>query len=471
MPRSEDSGAGAAATAALLAIDATLAGDPVEPEFAELAELALILRQERPAPAPEWASALDRRVAARFAEGAVGAGGAGGAGGAAGAAGDFGDFGDGRRAGRAGGASGRGRWRLRGRLRGRLLAPGVAVAGAVAVAVVIVVSGGALRSGPVASPLPARVLLPDSAASSAAHSGASAAASSSSASTSTTAAQAAVPRSASSSPASASAPASAAFGVASSPSSGSSSSAGSGAAGSPAAPAPVTTGNRDVVQSAQLSLEADPKAISTVAQEVFDVVGTEKGIVISSTVTATGNANGYANFQLSVPSANLQPTMTALSSLNGARVLSRTDATSDITGTVGSAGIKLAEARALRRSLLTQLAAATTTEQVDSLKLQLRDADASIASDLATLRGLQRKVADSQIAVTIQAGAVTPVPVGHSFTIGRAARDAGRVLVVVAGIALIALAVLLPAGLVAALAAWAGLAVRRRRREHALDLV
>lgn len=49
--------------------------------------------------------------------------------------------------------------------------------------------------------------------------------------------------------------------------------------------------------------------------------------------------------------------------------------------------------------------------------------------------------------------------------------DAGRVLVVVAGAALIALAVLVPVGLVGALVAWVGLAVRRRRREQALDLV
>jgi uncharacterized membrane protein (Fun14 family) len=79
-------------------------------------------------------------------------------------------------------------------------------------------------------------------------------------------------------------------------------------------------------------------------------------------------------------------------------------------------------------------------------------------------------VADSQIAVSIQA---TAAATGHgsSFTIGRALHDAGRVLVVVAGAALIALAVLVPVGLVAALVAWAGYAVRRRRREQVLDLM
>jgi hypothetical protein len=49
--------------------------------------------------------------------------------------------------------------------------------------------------------------------------------------------------------------------------------------------------------------------------------------------------------------------------------------------------------------------------------------------------------------------------------------DAGRVLVVVAGISLIALAVLVPVGLAVALVAWAGLVLRRRRREAMLDLM
>ncbi len=53
--------------AALEAIDATLAGDPVDPGHAELAELALILRADRPAVAEPFAVAMDARVRDRFA--------------------------------------------------------------------------------------------------------------------------------------------------------------------------------------------------------------------------------------------------------------------------------------------------------------------------------------------------------------------------------------------------------------------
>lgn len=53
-------------TLELEAVDAALAGRYVAPEHAELAELALLLRDERPEPAPAWAATLDRRVEARF---------------------------------------------------------------------------------------------------------------------------------------------------------------------------------------------------------------------------------------------------------------------------------------------------------------------------------------------------------------------------------------------------------------------
>jgi hypothetical protein len=165
--------------------------------------------------------------------------------------------------------------------------------------------------------------------------------------------------------------------------------------------------------------------------------------------------------------------MAALSRLHGAQVVSRTDSTQDITGQVGGAGMKLAEARALRTALLKQLANATTTQQLESLKIQIRDADSSISSDKATLAALHRQVQFSSISVTVNAS-VVPTPLaggGSSFTLGRAVHLAGRVLVVAAGVSLIALAVMVPLGMAAAVVLWVGHAVRRRRREQALDLV
>jgi hypothetical protein len=403
---------------ALMAMDATLAGEPVDPEYAELAELALILRRESPRTSDTFAASLDDRVQRRFARPAPAARGTG--------------------------------------LRRRWLGPMAGlVAAAAGAAVVIVVAG----SGG------GRVVYGASSSVAA------------SAGTSSSAASAAASTSASGGVAGPAAPAKRAPTIKPmlKPHSAGSTSgaAASSPSGNPTVPSPVVPGNRQVVQSAQLTLSASPNRIDDVAQQVFNVVGDEKGYVDSSNVTAGGRANSGAYFQLSVPSDNLTATLTSLSQLRGAHVVSRTDQTNDITGEVGGAGQKLAEARALRRSLLKQLANATTSQQVASIQAQLHDANASIASDLSKLRGLQRQVAYSRISVNIEVSP-PPAPVTHhssGFTIGKAAHDAGRVLVVVAGVGLIVLAVMVPVGLVAALIAWVAFAVRRRRREQALDLV
>jgi hypothetical protein len=396
---------------ALAVIDETLAGEAVAPEDAELAELTLILAGQRPEPSAAFTAALDKRVAQRFA--APAAGGA-----------------------RAPAGKRRRRW---------LYAPGAAFAVAAAAAGVIVVSSGspprqlaqAISGAPgVKAPAPA---------------------------TSTGSASSAA------NPGSASSPASPA-----SPGAAPSAATPGGSAGVPnSAAAPVTPG-RQVIRSAQISLSTRPSQVDNVAQQVFTVVANQNGVVENSNVTATNDASGYAQFQLSVPNANLGPAMAALSRLHGAAVVSRNDATEDVTGRVGGAGRTLADARARRTALLRQLAIATTNAAIDSLKIQIRDANASIASDLATLRALQRQVASSQISLTINASMI----VGHhhsstggGFTLGRAAHQAGRVLVVAAGVALIALAVLVPVGLLAALGLWVGHAVHRRRREQALDLI
>ncbi|HEY6526700.1 MAG TPA: DUF4349 domain-containing protein [Solirubrobacteraceae bacterium] len=403
---------------ALMAVDATLAGDPVDPQYAELAELALILRRERPRTSDAFTARLDAQVQRRFARPAPAARGTG----------------------------------LRRWLGGSLAGLTAAAAG---VAVVLVVAGG--HGGGSSSN-----------SSAAAGNVVSSASASASAAPSAGGAAAGKPLLGITPAIREKRPSGAAAATATS----SSSSAASSAPGS-VIPGPVIPGKRQVVQSAQLVLGVTPKRIDDVSQQVFNVVGQEKGYVNGSNVTS-GGGNGGASFQLSVPSANLAATLTSLSQLRGAHVISRTDNTNDITGQVGGAGQKLAEARALRRSLLKQLADATTTQQVDSIQARLHDANASIASDLSTLRGLQRQVAYSSIDVRIQsAAAPPPVSQHHSggFTIGTAAHDAGRVLVVVAGVALIVLAAMVPVALVGALLAWVIFAVRRRRRDQALDLV
>ncbi len=393
--------------AALDAIDATVAGDPVEPRFAELAELALLLTGERPPADPAFGGRLDELVSRRFEREPVEDG--------------------------AAAVRSRRRW-------GWLAAGGAAVTAVVGVvAVVLALSGAPSGSRSGASSSGATSPSPSSSAS--VHSAASGAAVGRASTASTFGAKATVPP--------------------------------TGGSAQPPAVAnlqPAPSG-RKIIQSAQLSLSAAPDRVDDVAQEVFQVVGAQDAIVERSNVTQTGGTDGYAYFQLSVPSATLEQTMAKLSALAYSHVTSRTDTTQDVTSQYVDTTQRLANTRALRTSLLKQLANAVTTQQVDSLQAQINDADASISSDQATLRTLDHQISFSELSVTINAVAIPPV-VSHSggFTIGKGAHDAGRVLMVVAGVALIVLAALVPIALLAALGWWVGSALRRRRREQALDL-
>jgi hypothetical protein len=411
------------------AIDATLAGEPVDARFAEVAEIALLLSADRPQAPPEFARSLDERVERRFAP--------------------------------MPGSAVAARATRRRRVARRFWESTAALAAGVALVVAIVVVAGGRGGGSSAV---------SSSASSTAASSASSAPSSGAAVGSSAAASGAVARSAAPPP------------LAPTARRGSTSTAQKATASSTAAPPPQTSGSattpviqppttgRKVVQSAQLNLTAAPSRIDAVAQEVYDVVGQVNGIVNSSSVTQGGPA-GYANFQLSVPSSSLAETMSRLSQLTYAQVASRTDNSQDITNQFDATTRALGDARALRTSLLKQLANALTTQQVDSLKAQINDAEASVSSDEATLGRLNNQVNFSQINVEINAG-TPPPPIAHKsggFGIGRAAHDAGRVLTVAAGGALIAIAALTPVALVVALVWWVGAAVRRRRREQALD--
>ena len=304
--------------ATLDAIDATLAGEPVDARYAELAEIALLLASDRPQLPAEFARSMDERVGRRFAPApdsvvpvkAV----------------------------------------RRGRLARRFWEGTGALAAGVALVVAIVVVAGGSGGGSSMSSSSAA-----SAGSSGASVGSSAASAGTAAGTTSTA------------PRATGAPAPLAPSDVRTPNSRAEKAAASGTA-APSAPTsgssapqvlqPPTTG-RKVVQSAQLNLTAASSRVDAVAQEVYNVVGQVNGIVNNSTVTQ-GGPNGYASFELSVPSASLPETMSRLSQLTYAQVTSRTDNTQDITNQYNAAASALADARALRTSLLKQLANAVT---------------------------------------------------------------------------------------------------------------
>lgn len=402
----------------LEALDDALAGRPVAPDLTELGELALLLREERPQPNDGFVRHLDHRAARGFPKG------------------------DPRR-----------------RLSGRRwfawqawMGPGLAGALAVGIVAVVLVAGNDMGGedeagggGAVALSQPESAR-EDSAAGVGRAGDAEAGAS------------AAAPQATTATPESQSLDSST-IAPAVPP---------SNRAGSPGTD---DDAKRRVERSASLTLATRPRDIDRVSAGVQDVTRAQGGFVASSSVSSSTNGGG-GTFTLRIPTRNLDDAMAVLSRL--AAVRERAQREQDITAQAVSAQSRLRDARAERASLLEQLADADTLEDAASLRARLRDVSAEIERHRAAVRRVNNRAAFSTVAVTLIADRSAVAPGGEDdsgWTPGDAWHDARRVLEVIAGIALIALAVAIPLALVAIPAALALRIGRRRRREHALDAV
>jgi Domain of unknown function (DUF4349) len=226
--------------------------------------------------------------------------------------------------------------------------------------------------------------------------------------------------------------------------------------------------DRRVERSAELTLGTDPEHVQDVASKVFDVVGRYRGIVLSSSIRDGAEGEAGARFELLIPSRRLSGALADLSGV--AEVRSRSENTLDITAPFVSARERLRDARAEAEGLLRQLAAADTEAERASVKAQLRIVRGRIAAFRSQVDRLERRADFSRVSLQIATGeeAVVPGAGGDDWSIGDALHDAGRILAVAAGVALIALAVTLPLALLGG-AAWAGRRIYlRRAREQAL---
>jgi hypothetical protein len=226
---------------------------------------------------------------------------------------------------------------------------------------------------------------------------------------------------------------------------------------------------RRVERTAALTLAARPRAIEDVADRVVRVTDASGGYVASSSVSGGADAGG--SFRLRIPTARLQRTIAELSRL--AHVRERTQATNDITAESVSARERLREARREREGLLRALAGATTLNETDSIKARLRIVNRQIGVARAAVARVDNRARFANVEVTLVADRNAGAGAGDddgTWTPGDALDDAVRVLEVAAGIALIALALALPIGLIAALGVAASRVAGRRRRERALDM-
>jgi hypothetical protein len=376
------------------ALERALAGEPVEPDLREFAELVEDVRATAPQMTPGFAARLEQRVAEGFPE------------------------------------SGEQPARSRPRLR-RLLLPAAGSLAAVLVAVVVVVN-----RQPDDAQLASRA-------------------------PQTTAAQ---PGSARESSPALSVPAPSA--------SIAQDNAGASAKVQPA-PAPVagtSRGPRKVQRSADLVLRVSNRAVQSAADGVIRTVDRFGGIVASSSSASQGS-HAEATFDLRIPTDRLDDALGALSKLG--HVVERHQQLDDITGSFTSAQDRLSDARAERRGLLKALGRASTQRQIASLRARLRTVRSQIARLNGDLDALRRRADLATVSVTVRGTAKPGAGAGAGddggWSPGDAARDALRVLEVIAGVALVALAVLAPLALLAAIVALGVRAGRRRRREGALD--
>ncbi|HET6831171.1 MAG TPA: DUF4349 domain-containing protein [Solirubrobacterales bacterium] len=368
----------------LATIDRALAGRATDPGDADLAELAVLLRDERPGPDPGWVSRLDERAAAGFPRGGGGRGSK-------------------RSTRRAGG------W----------MAPAGALATLLLVVVVVAVNQGGGSGGETASmEEPSEKAVTPDALEQIQADGADAS---------------------------------------STYDAGSFSRLRDGS--DKIAPG---VENRKLDRDAQLSLSAQPDDVRDVTDEVISITRSLDGIVAASQVTETADG-ASSSLELTLPTRNLDTALDRMTDL--ADVDSLNETTTDITKPVVSAKDELRDAEARRRELLQALGNATTEAEADALELKIADARREIARAEAAYERLTAKARLSELAVTVSSnpGASDQRDLGDWLD------DAVDVLRTVAGVLLVTLAIVVPIGLIVAIAAWVITRLRRRRREQALD--
>jgi len=236
----------------------------------------------------------------------------------------------------------------------------------------------------------------------------------------------------------------------------------------PAAAAPPTR-DRAVISSAELMLSTTPDKVAGVNDRAIQVVDALGGYVETSSVSTSGR-NASATLTVKIPSAKLDEGIARLSRL--AHVKSRTQQAQDVTDQRSALEAAVRDARADRDGLRARLAKATTDKDRTRLRAQLDRATRRVTQRQRRVAELNHEVSYASVELAIEgdrrSGAGAP-PAGR-WTPGDAIGDAVRVLEVIAGVLVIALAVVLPIVVIGILAALAGRVVTRRRRERALEM-
>lgn len=232
------------------------------------------------------------------------------------------------------------------------------------------------------------------------------------------------------------------------------------------APSATTAGKpgRQTARDARITLGTDPEGVQKVVNEVVATVDRFRGFVLTSSVTDGPEGQAGARFSLRIPVGSLDRAIAELSGIADLRA--RSQGLTDVTAPISSAERQMRKARARISVLEAELEQATDPVEQRRLENRIRAQRWSVASARNQLKLLERRSSYAPVAVNV----VTPgddQPDGSSrWGLSDALDDAGHIVATAAGVAVLALAVAIPIGLVVLLAfalnrAWVSRARRR----------
>jgi uncharacterized protein DUF4349 len=219
------------------------------------------------------------------------------------------------------------------------------------------------------------------------------------------------------------------------------------------------TGARHVERDVRLTLAAPQDKLQRAADGIGTVAEDHNGFVQSSRVTTGDAGSSGGSFELRVPQRELEATIADLSKLGDLR--SRSENGQDVTGPYNSVQRRLGNALVERRTLKLRMRHASGPK-ADAIRAQIARLHSVIDTLNSRMDDLRRRTVYSKVSVDLELAKDSSGGTGAAFD------DASRILEGMLNFTVRALAVILPLGLVAALAALGTRILRRRRREAAL---
>src|SRR4051812_42817539 len=224
--------------------------------------------------------------------------------------------------------------------------------------------------------------------------------------------------------------------------------------------------SRHVEHNAQLTIATARDDLQKAADGVGTVAESHRGFVLSSQVTTGDEGSPGGSFVLRVPTRELQSTLADLSKLG--TLMGRRETAEDVTASYNSVQDKLGNALVERRTLKLRLRHAKGAKK-EAIRERLAEISAAVDSLSGQMRQLRSRTSYSTVSVTLEEDKDAAGAGGsHDGGTGAAWHDAVHTLETLLNFTVRALGVLLPFGLLAALAGFGGRALRRRRREAAL---